>query len=101
VAKRVVEVLSNQLEDADVKVSWAAYEVLKKLGTEAPTLSEVAAKAAIGWGGNQRLFGKALDLEVAERFSDSVRIQRRANGWAVACTDRLQECGEVTWSAVP
>jgi hypothetical protein len=92
--------MAERLEDQGLLVREATVESLGRVAAVAPGLAETAAKTAIRLE-ERKASGPPDDaFKVAEMFSDSVRIQRRPHGWAVAAIDRLEECGELSWGVV-
>jgi hypothetical protein len=103
--KRVVELLKGLPDEQMARRAWdwkindACWAALARISSGSRLLAETAADEAIQVAIRHWKPEEGVSM-VAERFSDSVRIQRRDDGWAVAGIDRLGECGEIDWRLV-
>jgi hypothetical protein len=69
------------------------FDALRKVGVAAPATTEAVARAMLAM--KRPLGDPDFSIsQLAEDFSDSVRIRRRPTDWSVDRIDYLQECTE-------
>ena len=94
--------LADRLVDEGERFGDNIVKQLKVIGSVAPGIREAAARAAVRVLSDERFvfFDKdGVAVGLAQSFSDTIRVQRRREGWAMASIEQLALCDKTRWEA--